>query len=94
MFGEKMSEELYRKYLNLLSENYSSDTIIFIEVGNFYEAYNSHSTIVNGMLGTPITTRFLHGDKTLPVPTAGIVYHEFETSKNKLIESGYTVVVA
>ncbi len=87
---EPQASPLYQCYRKFAAKY--SDSLLFLRVGDFYEALGNHATQIAEILGLTLTGRDC-GLKER-VPMAGVPYHAFEVYLGKLIERGYKVAVA
>ncbi len=69
-----------------------SDAVLFLRLGDFYEALGDHAIKISDVLGLTLTGRDC-GLKSR-VPMCGVPYHAFEVYVAKLLERGYKVAVA
>ena len=69
-----------------------SDAVLFLRLGDFYEALGDHAIKISDALGLTLTGRDC-GLKSR-VPMCGVPYHAFEPYLAKLLERGYKVAVA
>ncbi len=68
------------------------DAVLFLRLGDFYEALGDHAIKISDALGLTLTGRDC-GLKNR-VPMCGVPYHAFEVYLSKLLERGYRVAVA
>ena len=69
-----------------------SDAVLFLRLGDFYEALGDHAIKISDALGLTLTGRDC-GLKSR-VPMCGVPYHAFEVYLAKLLERGFKVAVA
>ncbi|MDR3319240.1 MAG: hypothetical protein LBS99_07345 [Clostridiales bacterium] len=69
------------------------DALLFVRVGDFYEAYDGDAITISNQLDLILTGRDMQGASDR-VPMAGIPYHAFDKYAARLIEKGYKVAVA
>jgi DNA mismatch repair protein MutS len=60
------------------------DRIIFMRIGDFYEAYNDDARTIAKALELTLTT-------SKGTPLAGIAYHSFERYASKLLRAGHKI---
>lgn len=87
---EPQGSPLYQCYRKFAAKY--QDSLLFLRVGDFYEALGNHATQIADVLGLTLTGRDC-GLKER-VPMVGVPYHAFEVYVGKLIERGYKVAVA
>lgn len=80
---------IYQFYLLLKSEY--PDHIVFVKVGDFYEAYGDDAKIVSRELTLALSGRRFAGAL---VPMCAVVYHELDRQVASLVMSGFMVHVA
>lgn len=80
----------YRGYLEVKKENLNS--LVFYQVGDFFEAFNDDAKIATKALDLIITTRPITDKDS--VPMVGIPKHVLETYMTMLTDRGYDVTVA
>lgn len=69
-----------------------SDCVVFLRVGDFYEALGKSATAVAEPLNLTLTSRNV--GLTERVPMVGVPYHAFDPYLTKLIKSSFKVAVA
>ena len=66
------------------------DTIVFFQLGDFYETFYEDAKICSKVLGLTLTSRS-KGDN--PIPLAGVPYHAVDGYLKKMLQAGYKVAV-
>ncbi len=82
--------EPYRGYLAVKSEN--PDSLVFYQVGDFFEAYNDDAQKAAEVLDLMMTSRPITDNDR--VPMVGLPKHALETYMTMLTDRGYDVAVA
>lgn len=82
--------EPYRGYLAVKAEN--PDSLVFYQVGDFFEAFNDDAKTVADTLDLMMTSRPITDNDR--VPMVGLPKHALETYMTMLTDRGYDVAVA
>lgn len=82
--------EPYRSYLAVKTDN--PDSIVFYQVGDFFEAYNDDAQKVAYALDLTMTSRPITNNDR--VPMVGLPKHRLEISLNMLTDRGYDVALS
>lgn len=80
----------YRDYLAVKAEN--PDSLVFYQVGDFFEAYNDDAKTVAEALDLMMTSRSITDNDR--VPMVGLPNHALEKYTTMLTDKGYDVAVA
>lgn len=83
-------KEPYRGYLAVKAEN--PDSLVFYQVGDFFEAFNDDAKTVANALDLMMTSRPINDNDR--VPMVGLPKHALETYMTMLTDRGYDVAVA
>lgn len=67
------------------------DTLLFFQVGDFYELFFEDAQIAASFLGIALTSRGMHNDE--PIPLCGVPIHAKDHYLHKLIKGGFKVAV-
>lgn len=87
---KKQPSAFYQTYLKLI-DRYEG-FLILLRLGDFYEAFKDHATTLASELDLTLTGRDCGLDER--VPMVGIPFHAVDNYVNKLIDSGYKVILA
>lgn len=87
---KKQPSAFYQTYLKLI-ERYEG-FLILLRLGDFYEAFKDQATTLASELDLTVTGRDCGIDER--VPMVGIPFHAVDNYVNKLIDSGYKVILA
>ncbi len=87
---ERQGSPFYQCYQRFAAKY--SDAVLFLRLGDFYEALGDHAIKISDVLGLTLTGCDC-GLKSR-VPMCGVPYHAFEVYVAKLLERGYKVAVA
>ncbi len=87
---QKQPPAFYQTYLKLI-EKYNG-FLILLRLGDFYEAFKDHATTLASELDLTLTGRDCGLDERVPI--VGIPFHAVDNYVNKLIDSGYKVILA
>ncbi len=90
MSGAIKISPIFERYL-AIQKKYS-DSVLFLRLGDFYEAFGKNAIAVSEPLNLTITSRDFGLDER--VPMVGVPYHAFDNYLTKLIKSGFKVAVA
>lgn len=90
MSGAIKVSPLYERYLAIQKQY--ADSVVFLRLGDFYEAFGKNATAVAEPLSLTITGRDV-GLKER-VPMVGVPYHAFDSYLAKLIKAGFKISVA
>ncbi|GHU97971.1 hypothetical protein FACS1894211_00880 [Clostridia bacterium] len=86
-----MAQMDYRQ-LRRLKEQYK-DSILFVRVGDFYEAFSNDAVTLSKELDLTLTGRNMAGAAER-VPMTGVPYHVLDQYIARLIEKGYKIAIA
>ena len=67
------------------------DCLLFIRVGDFYEAFEDDAVTMSRLLDLTLTSREMGLDTR--VPMCGVPYHAIDNYIRKLIDNGYRVAM-
>jgi len=67
------------------------DTLLFFQVGDFYELFFEDAKKASSFLGIALTKRGMHDGK--PIPLCGVPLHAREHYLNKLVRGGFKVAI-
>ena len=87
---ETQGTPFYQFYRKFSAEH--PNTLLFMKVGDFYEALGDHAEKIAGILDLTLTGRDCGLDER--VPMCGVPHHAFELYVAKLLERGYKVAIA
>jgi len=90
MSGAIKISPIFEHYLAIQKQY--SDNVLFLRLGDFYEAFGKNAIAVAEPLNLTITSRDFGLDER--VPMVGVPYHAFDNYLTKLIKTGYKVAVA
>lgn len=68
------------------------DTIVFFQLGDFYETFNDDAKLISKVLNITLTSRGM-GAGNERIPLAGVPVKSIETYLKKLIDKGYKVAI-
>ena len=80
---------LMRQYLDIKKQ--FQDTLLFFQVGDFYELFFDDAKVAAACLGIALTKRGNH--KGEPIPLCGVPVHALEHYLHKLIKAGHKVAL-
>ena len=86
---QKQGNALYQRYKNVKSQY--KDCLLFIRVGDFYEAFEDDAVSMSRLLDLTLTSREMGLDTR--VPMCGVPYHAIDNYVRKLIDNGYRVAM-
>lgn len=86
---QKQGNALYQRYKNVKSQYH--DCLLFIRVGDFYEAFEDDAVTMSRLLDLTLTSREMGLDTR--VPMCGVPYHAIDNYIRKLIDNGYRVAM-
>jgi len=69
------------------------DTIVFFQLGDFYETFYEDAKITSKVLGITLTSRKSRKDDNNPIPLAGIPLKSLDVHIRKMVEEGYKVAI-
>lgn len=90
MSGAIKVSPIFERYLAIQKQY--ADSVLFLRLGDFYEAFGKNATAVAGPLNLTITGRDFGLDER--VPMVGVPYHAFDNYLAKLIKAGFKIAVA
>ncbi len=80
---------LMQQYYDIKTEN--PDTLLFFQVGDFYELFFEDAKVASAFLGIALTARGKSNGE--PIPLCGVPIHAKEHYLHKLIKGGFKVAV-
>ena len=86
---QKQGNALYQRYKQVKKQY--QDCLLFIRVGDFYEAFEDDSVTMSRLLDLTLTSREMGLDER--VPMCGVPYHAIDNYIRKLIDNGYRVAI-
>jgi len=86
----KQPSPFYQHYLNI--QNYYSDAIVALRVGDFYEVYGENAVKAAKELDMTLTGRDCGLEERIPM--VGFPYHATDSYISKLVARGYKVTIA
>ena len=89
MINKDKVTPLMKQYLKI-KENYS-ETLLFFQVGDFYELFLEDAQKAAAFLGIALTKRGKH--KGEPVPLCGVPVHALTHYLHKLVKGGFCVAI-
>ncbi len=69
------------------------DTIVFFQLGDFYETFYEDAKLASKVLDITLTSRKSRKDEERGIPLAGIPVKALDSYINKMIEEGYKVAI-
>lgn len=90
MSGANKISPIFERYLAIQKQY--SDSVLFLRLGDFYEAFGKNAKAVAEPLNLTITGRDFGLDEC--VPMIGVPYHAFDNYLAKLIKAGFKIAVA
>lgn len=81
---------LMRQYV-AIRNTFDADTIIFFQVGDFYELFFEDAQRASALLGIALTARGKH--KGEPIPLCGVPIHALDHYLTKLVKAGFKVAL-
>jgi len=76
---------LMRQYYEI--KNKFPDTLVFFQVGDFYELFDNDAKQASAFLGITLTKRGTNGSD--PIPLAGVPVHAIDHYLIKLVRGGF-----
>lgn len=86
---QKQGNALYQRYKQVKKQY--QDCLLFIRVGDFYEAFEDDAVTMSRLLDLTLTSREMGLDER--VPMCGVPYHAIDNYIRKLIDNGYRVAI-
>lgn len=86
---QKQGNPLYQRYKQVKKQY--KDCLLFIRVGDFYEAFEDDAVTMSRLLDLTLTSREMGLDTR--VPMCGVPYHAIDNYVRKLIDNGYRVAM-
>lgn len=80
---------LMRQYIQIKST--FPDTLVFFQVGDFYELFFDDAQVASSFLGIALTKRGTYKDK--PIPLCGVPVHAIDHYLIKLVKGGFKVAL-
>jgi DNA mismatch repair protein MutS len=80
---------LMKQYVQIKS-NYT-DTLVFFQVGDFYELFWEDAKVASAFLAIALTKRGTYKDE--PIPLCGVPVHALDHYLNKLVKGGFKVAL-
>ncbi len=68
------------------------DTIVFFQLGDFYEAFNKDAQLISKVLNITLTSRGM-GARNKRIPLAGVPVKAIDSHLKKLIDNGFKVAI-
>ncbi len=68
------------------------DTIVFFQLGDFYEAFNEDAKCISKVLNITLTSRSMGGGNAR-IPLAGVPVKAIDSYLKKLVDNGYKVAI-
>ncbi|UCE13193.1 MAG: DNA mismatch repair protein MutS [Candidatus Heimdallarchaeota archaeon] len=87
----RKTTEAMRQYYGI--KNAHPDTIVFFQLGDFYETFNEDAKIASKALDITLTSRSMGADGER-IPLAGVPVKAIDVYLKKMIDQGYKVAIA
>ncbi|MHA2223857.1 MAG: DNA mismatch repair protein MutS [Candidatus Hodarchaeales archaeon] len=86
----RKTTEAMRQYYNIKKDY--SDSIVFFQLGDFYETFNEDAKLASKALNITLTSRGM-GSKEERIPLAGVPVKAIDSYLKKLIDQGFKVAI-
>ena len=74
-----------------IKDSLEEDTLLFFQLGDFYEIFFEDAVITSKVLGIQLTKRGKYEDKDIPM--CGVPIHSYVVYANRLVKEGYKVAL-